>query len=151
MIKAEYMGSTSGTRGCILSSYNSSKFISYEYTTGPRMDIYGANVDVTKAVTHDTKHNSFIEYNNGVLTHTVDGTVHTTLNKDYTGLCDKSAYIFLDREKRSSTFNKVFKIYYLTIIENNETVRNFLPCTYLGEPGMWDTVENKFYRNQGTG
>jgi len=30
-------------------------------------------------------------------------------------------------------------------------IHNLLPCTYLGEPGMWDTVENKFYRNKGTG
>jgi len=35
--------------------------------------------------------------------------------------------------------------------QDGTLVRNMLPCTYLGEPGMWDTVENKFYRNQGTG
>jgi len=43
------------------------------------------------------------------------------------------------------------KIFKATFYENNILKRNLLPCTYLGEPGMWDTVENKFYRNQGTG
>jgi hypothetical protein len=59
--------------------------------------------------------------------------------------------MFVDRALRYSTFNKTFKMYYLTIKENGILIRNMLPCTYLGEPGMWDTVENKFYRNQGTG
>lgn len=45
----------------------------------------------------------------------------------------------------------VGKFYYCKIWNGSTLVRNFLPCTYLGEPGMWDTVENKFYRNQGTG
>lgn len=43
------------------------------------------------------------------------------------------------------------KLYYCQIYDNGTLIRNFIPCTYLGEPGMWDTVENKFYRNQGTG
>ena len=43
------------------------------------------------------------------------------------------------------------EVHYFQIYDNNILIRNFLPCTYLGEPGMWDTVENKFYRNQGTG
>ena len=43
------------------------------------------------------------------------------------------------------------KLYYCKIEKDGTLVRNFIPCTYLGEPGMWDTVENKFYRNQGTG
>jgi hypothetical protein len=43
------------------------------------------------------------------------------------------------------------RIYYYKAWNNNILICNMLPCTYLGEPGMWDTVENKFYRNQGTG
>ena len=43
------------------------------------------------------------------------------------------------------------RIYYIRFYDNNILIGNFIPCTYLGEPGMWDTVENKFYRNQGTG
>lgn len=48
--------------------------------------------------------------------------------------------------------NAKVKIYsYKDIDVDGNIIRNMIPCIYLGEPGMWDTVENKFYRNQGTG
>lgn len=50
-----------------------------------------------------------------------------------------------------TTNNKVKVFSYKDIDENGNLVRNMLPCTYFGEPGMWDTVTKQFYRNQGTG
>ena len=43
------------------------------------------------------------------------------------------------------------RIYYFTLYNNGQLIRNMFPCTYFGEPGMWDTVENKFYGNNGIG
>lgn len=42
-------------------------------------------------------------------------------------------------------------VQFLKLYQETTLVRNFLPCTYFGEPGMWDTVTNKFYGNSGTG
>lgn len=48
--------------------------------------------------------------------------------------------------------NAKVKIYaYKDIDSDGNFIRNMLPCTYFGEPGMWDTIENKFYSNKGTG
>jgi len=65
----------------------------------------------------------------------------------------ESDYLFALNHGNGSTNNYCtnFKVYYYKASNNGVLVRNMLPCTYLGEPGMWDTVENKFYRNQGTG
>ena len=43
------------------------------------------------------------------------------------------------------------KLYSCQISENTIITHNLLPCTYFGEPGMWDTVTKQFYKNQGTG
>lgn len=44
-----------------------------------------------------------------------------------------------------------WKIYKYQCFEDDVLVRNFLPCTYNGQCGMWDTVENRFYGNRGSG
>ena len=61
------------------------------------------------------------------------------------------AYIFNSNNQGNLGTGFEGKVKYLQFTEGDQIVHNFLPCTYLGEPGMWDTVENKFYRNQGTG
>lgn len=43
------------------------------------------------------------------------------------------------------------KLYTCIIKEGDVVVRCFIPCTYNGIAGMWETVENKFYGNSGTG
>lgn len=54
-----------------------------------------------------------------------------------------------------STFNLIRNsksvIYYWTIWDGDTMVGNFLPATFYGEPGMWDTVTKKFFHNEGTG
>lgn len=61
------------------------------------------------------------------------------------------AYLFNSCNQGNLGTGFTGRISNVKITEGTTIVRNFLPCTYLGEPGMWDTVENKFYRNQGTG
>ena len=73
-----------------------------------------------------------------------EGTVES-INKAY-----DSTGIYLFAYKNLS-YKARAKLYSCQISENSVMIHNLLPCTYLGEPGMWDTVENKFYRNKGTG
>ena len=46
-----------------------------------------------------------------------------------------------------------FRLKYCKIYDNGTLVRNFIPCYQKpgGESGLYDTVEGKFYTNQGTG
>lgn len=150
-ITSKYNASSSGTRGCILSSYNAGRATSLEVTTNSRFWLHDGNIDNSIAASVEVNHVSIFSYGNGTWKHQVDGGTAQTGSTSYSDSAVGSAYMFLDRALRTTTFNKTFKMYYLSIKENGVLIRNFLPCTYLGEPGMWDTVENKFYRNQGTG
>jgi len=48
--------------------------------------------------------------------------------------------------------NAKCKIYEYKDIDNNgNLIRHMVPAQYNGEYGMWDLVEDKFYRNAGTG
>lgn len=40
--------------------------------------------------------------------------------------------------------------YGFRVEKNGEVLHNLVPCTYNGEPGMWDLVEQKFYGNANT-
>jgi hypothetical protein len=42
-------------------------------------------------------------------------------------------------------------IYYWTICDGDTMLGNFVPATYFGKKGMWDTVTGKFFGNDGTG
>lgn len=80
----------------------------------------------------------------------IDGTQVLTLEQQ-TFTADNTIPLFADKRSGSINQQACLKLYYFKFYNGSTLVRNFLPCTYLGEPGMWDTVENKFYRNQGTG
>lgn len=43
------------------------------------------------------------------------------------------------------------KCYSFKVKINNTLARDYIPCEYNGQYGMWDLVENKFYENKGTG
>lgn len=57
--------------------------------------------------------------------------------------------LLLFKNSPSSTYNGRFggKLYYFKIYDNGTLVRDFKPCLYGGEAGLWDSVENKFYGN----
>ena len=150
-ITSKYNASSTGTRGCILSSYSAARATSLEVTTSSRFWLHDGNKDNSITANVGVDHISVFSYGGGIWKHQVDGGTAQTGSASYSDSAAASAYIFLDRALRTSTFNKLFKIYYLTIKENKVLVRNFLPCTYYGEPGMWDSVNNKFYGNIGTG
>lgn len=41
--------------------------------------------------------------------------------------------------------------YHFQVYESGELIRNFIPCSYNGTAGMWDTVNERFYGNAGSG
>lgn len=89
-----------------------------------------------------------LDLNKGTLT--IDNNVVATIAQgNFT--CPGTSLIFAYRDNTNIAGKSYIKVFRCEMYENEVLVRNFLPCTYLGEPGMWDTVENKFYRNQGTG
>ena len=78
--------------------------------------------------------------------------------------CPGSLYIFAIHEQNYTSFYSKMKLYDMIIGENNNVIRNFIPCYSItpvtdvngkscpnGTKGMYDTVEGKFYTNQGTG
>lgn len=44
------------------------------------------------------------------------------------------------------------RIYYVKIYDlSNNLTHSFLPCSYNGQIGLWESVNSVFYPNQGTG
>lgn len=43
------------------------------------------------------------------------------------------------------------RLYRFSYVENGAVFANFIPCIYNSQVGMWDTVSNSFFGNQGTG
>ena len=67
----------------------------------------------------------------------------------------ENAYLFdvIGRPTDSSVGVQAWQIKYCKIYDNDTLVRNFVPCYRKSDNvvGMFDTVEGKFYTNQGTG
>lgn len=55
------------------------------------------------------------------------------------------------RKGKSGDYFAKCKMYYLNMFDNGNQRRRFIPCTYNNQVGMWDTVSNSFFGNQGTG
>ena len=63
-----------------------------------------------------------------------------------------SIVLFARRSGASVNSNAIFKLYYFTIKQNSETVRDFRPA--IDEDGivcLYDNITNKYYYNAGTG
>lgn len=64
-------------------------------------------------------------------------------------------YLFAknDHDDDSTNYPSKFKMNYCKIYDNNVLIRNFIPCyrKYDNKPGLYDTVNNEFYTNQGNG
>lgn len=109
-----------------------------------------------------------IDYNNkDMITRTNDEEFHIfTISKNRVSIDDNPKitsgivtnkgtiplYIF-DRNNLLSTTQKYgsAQVKYFDIYENNELVRHYIPSYYNGVYCMYETVENKYYYNQGEG
>lgn len=58
----------------------------------------------------------------------------------------REMYLFGVNRGNAVTVNKT-ALYYCRIYDNGVLVRDYKPCLYNGEAGLWDSVEGKFYGN----
>ena len=150
----EFMSHTSSGEKDVWGNINSTQGDKYGFVSGVNGQTFfqwggsvwsktGATVNQWHVVTYE-----YPDANNRNMI--ADGTSYTVaISNNNIILSNSNIYLFSDGPRGSMKFNG--KIKYAKIYVGNILKRNMLPCTYLGEPGMWDTVENKFYRNQGTG
>lgn len=86
-------------------------------------------------------------------TRIVNGTIY---NSSRTGTIISNSDICLFTDTRDNSVQSRYahiNMYYCQIYDNNELVRNMIPCYRKSdnEIGMYDTVNDVFYTNQGTG
>jgi len=77
---------------------------------------------------------------------TIDGVVKHTNSNVFSAHSNTSLKIFGSDTSKGECKIKKFKIY-----ESGQLVRDFIPVSYNGTPGLWDKVELKFYGNAGSG
>lgn len=67
--------------------------------------------------------------------------------------CAYSMYIFnLNKDNNSNYLPGMMKLYLFKIYDNDVLVRDFIPCkNSSGTIGLYDSVNNQFYQNVGTG
>ena len=108
----------------------------------------GANKEVTFGAADTNKHTFTLNTQNG--TCTMD---NTTKNLEVSGLSNLTANITLNAVSGASNRIGKIKIYDFELISNNNVIRSMVPArnNTTGVIGMLDTVNNKFYTNQGSG
>lgn len=75
---------------------------------------------------------------------------HTYANKTFTS--PKTLKLFaMEQSAGMYSTKSSISVYMFKVYDNNILIRDFVPAKYNGEPGMWDTVESKFYGNEGSG
>lgn len=79
----------------------------------------------------------------------VGGTYSYNLEEQTYEGCTGSMMLFSQRENtsESSVYRLKGKVYSLSFSNNGTLVRDYKPCLYKGEAGLWDSVEGKFYGN----
>ena len=107
--------------------------------SGNRIQFSTANTNVREVVMTVngvtlTENGTTTSYNYGTRTGTDTTSTFYLFSQNGTGSC------------RSRTV-----LYYWTIYDGDRMLGNFLPATFYGEPGMYDTVTKKFFKNDTVG
>ena len=92
----------------------------------------------------NTRYKFIADYSPSTLTFTINDTSKSISQS--AGSIASDLYI----GHRSSNYGK-FKIYSLKLYGNGKLVRNFIPCKYNNQIGLWDLVTGIFFPNSGTG
>jgi hypothetical protein len=122
-------------------------------------------LQLTSYTTKDSGHNGTLRF--GSTTHNANITVGeknkvTLKNKKYTSngteqrlegefLSPSTLALFALNQNGTATQYGNVRIYSCKIYDGNKLVRNFIPCDYNGEAGLYDLVYGQFYINQGEG
>lgn len=119
--------------GYLASDYNGDRQNIAQVDANSIIEVY-KNKNVTTAVINDVEYTA----TNPTSTFSADGNIalFSVYNVSYSAIWSQG---------------EICNIYYCKIWDNDVLIRDFLPCIYNGEAGMWDQVENKFYGNVGTG
>ena len=140
--------STSGY-GSILGCLNSS---SSRYEIGTYPDKSGGKLCYGSAI-----YNPYITVGNRLQISLLNGSIKTPNGTETVGAQTFNVGVTITVFGRKRTdgsvdeFSKT-KIYALTIYDNGNLVRDFIPCINAsGEVGLYDLVEKQFYGNAGTG
>ena len=101
------------------------------------------NTDIDFDVTFDLPNNKY--------SYTINGTTATNVNSDFPFTNVGKFYLFNIGDNLS--FPCKCKLYGFELYDNNKLVRNFIPVydTLTNKYGMWESVQGKFYGNNGTG
>lgn len=77
------------------------------------------------------------------------GTYSYNLEEQTYDGCTTSMILFSQRENtnEASVYRLKGRVYSLSFSNNGTLVRDFKPCLYNGQAGLWDSVEGKFYGN----
>lgn len=94
----------------------------------------------------------FTDYSTVSLTEIYDYTFEI-LSGNYDGNSSESLYIFALNNKGDALANSNIKLYKFKIYNNNNLVRDFMPCMRKSDNkvGLYDLVNNIFYENSGSG
>ena len=92
-------------------------------------------------------------YRNGIYTDPSGNTTIASLSEPYEN--QVNVYVFAKNDLDRNIADELgrVRLYYLKLWKGNNLVRNFIPCYRIsdGEAGLYDTVNDVFYTNQGTG
>lgn len=146
------------TRYALTANYNVGSYqVSLELRANAKARLWcnsgSKDMDSSNSFVANQLNEASFSYYSGICTIVLNG-VTTTSSATVSGICSStSMYMFLDKAKRTSTFPKSIKIYYLRVYDGTDLVFNLIPCYRKSDNviGMYDIVNKVFYSNSGTG
>lgn len=118
-----------------------------------KIDLYTAGHTYGDTVALNTKYNLSLTRNSTTWTLKLgDSTVTKTYSPSSTNIT--TLKIFTRGDVPSTSYSNTYiQMFYLKVIVGGTLVRNLVPCERMSDnkPGLYDTVNNVFYTNSGTG
>jgi len=146
--------SSAGNRACIASEYGNGSQLSLEITTGLRL-FNSSNQDfVNEGYVNDKVNEYVMRFDRTAKTmSTTCGSVERMASNALYGNNGVNFFMFVDRKKRFSTFNKTHRLYYFRIVKDGTLYCDLVPCRRKSDEalGLFDKVSGSFYMNKGTG
>ena len=137
--------------GARLGSSNANRFfpISYMNVENQCRSTFGT-VNIFIDITGDTMfEGSFQPKNNASI---INGTSYDISNAGFQKSANNNLYLFATSGYPNNLYLSHGKMYYCKIYDNGTLIRNYIPCKNSSNViGLYDTVNNVFYTNQGTG
>ena len=140
-------GSSNINTNAIYLGYNSSNGRTYVGYAGSWHDFTSSAVDTNR-------HKWEIDLQTGTQTMTVDGNVFATTSNTFTETTAAGNLFLFGRSNGGSMFiGQIFRVKIYDYLDSGNLIRDFVPAVRDsdGAVGMYDTVNDVFYTNAGTG